>query len=238
MGASRRPANPDRRRTLSRQQAKQVYDRAARRGAAQDSESRYGGPATEALRDQLRRWKGVGEARTVVEFGCGQGNLAKRLLAAELGGVESYLCVDQSPEMCEAARGRLDERAEVVLSDGDPARAFSSVPDGSVDIVLSTYVLDLLCEDDLCTVVEEAERVLKPAGALALTGLTYGTDGVAALTSSAWELVHRVWPELVGGCRCQRLRDYLSSEAWTEVDRRVVTGGLLTSEVILLQKNP
>jgi len=68
-----------------------------------DSESVYGGPATEALIAM-----GAGDlaaARTVVEFGCGPARLAARLLSSVLPPECRYVGVDQSPTMIQYARG-------------------------------------------------------------------------------------------------------------------------------------
>ena len=57
-------------------------------GAFSDSESVYGGPATEVLLRLTRAH--LATAKTAVEFGCGPGKLAARLLAQELPPDCSY----------------------------------------------------------------------------------------------------------------------------------------------------
>ena len=60
----------DTRQTLSRAQAREVYDGFARKGhiGGRDAGGGYGGPAVQALLTMAL----FGEARNVVEFGCGQ----------------------------------------------------------------------------------------------------------------------------------------------------------------------
>ena len=67
------------------------------------------------------------------------------------------------------------DRAELLLSpDGDPSTAMegstSILQDETVDVFVSTYVLDLLSEADVAEVLRLAGRILRPGGQLCLTG--------------------------------------------------------------------
>jgi len=104
-------------------------------------------------------------------------------------------------------------------------------------VFLSTYVLDLLDDGDTDAVLALAARLLRPGGQLCLTGLTYGSrvGPLQAAMTWVWELVHAVLPRTVGGCRAQNLEDYLGP-LWELRSRSLVSGGLITSEVIVCRK--
>jgi len=214
-----------------------VYDKHGAKDQVRDSESVYGGPATEALLAAAD----LEAARLVFEFGHGSGRLAARLLRQHLPPDCRYIGVDQSEVMHGLAAQRLapfGERATLRLShDGDPCAGGDGLPDGCADVFLSTYVLDLLDDGDTDAVLALAARLLRPGGQLCLTGLTYGSrvGPLQAAMTWVWELVHAVLPRTVGGCRAQNLEDYLGP-LWELRSRSLVSGGLITSEVIVCRK--
>eukprot|EP00891_Asterochloris_glomerata_P008390 jgi/Astpho2/8390/Aster-x0808 len=115
------------------------------------------GPATTALLQTAA----LSKVSSVFEFGCGAGGLAARLLAAELPQAATYFGVDQSSTMTELAQARLQKfgsRGRVQLVSGDPLDAGDGLADGSCDVFLSTYVLDLLSEEDVAAVLQLAWR--------------------------------------------------------------------------------
>ena len=115
--------------------------------------------------------------KQVVEFGCGPARLAARLLDQILSPTCVYLGVDQSAGMLARAAARLERfapRAAVQqLAGGDPRCFGQGLAAGSVDVVVSTYVLDILSDSDIAGMLRESLRLLRPGGVLCLTGLTF-----------------------------------------------------------------
>ena len=117
-------ATLDARRTLSRAEARRVYDGFARRGhiGGRDASGGYGGPAVEALLSMAA----FADAESCVEFGCGQAKLANLVLAEHPS--LRWSAVDQSPEMVALARAAMrphGRRFAVALTGGGrraPAR--------------------------------------------------------------------------------------------------------------------
>jgi ubiquinone/menaquinone biosynthesis C-methylase UbiE len=194
-------------RVLSREQARRVYDRI---GARQDTQAFYEDRATGIL---IRHGE-FGAAQRVLEFGCGTGRFAARLLSQHLPADASYRALDLSPTMVQLARARLapfGSRAEVVLTDGSPP---TSEPAASRDRFVSNFVFDLLSEPDIAAVVREAHRILVPGGLLCVSGLSSGTGVLSRFMSRVWSEVHRLRPALVGGCRPLELLDWVPSAQW------------------------
>ena len=193
--------------TLSREQARRVYDRI---GARQDTQAFYEDRATDILVQQGQ----FAKANRVLEFGCGTGRFALRILSHHLPQVAQYRGLDLSPTMVRLARERLapfGSRAEVVLTDGSPPVA---EPAASYDRFVSNFVLDLLSEDDIVAVVCEAHRILESGGLLCLSSLSTGTGSFSRLVSRGWSRVHALRPALVGGCRPLELRSWVPSAQW------------------------
>lgn len=214
---------------LSREDARRVYDRI---GPHQDTQSFYEDPA---LRD-LTRHADFAFARRVFELGCGTGRFALRLLQDELPAGATYRGVDLSPRMTRLARDRLARfapRAEVALTDGRPPE---SEPTGAYDRFISTYVLDLLPEEDIRAVLREAHRTLAPGGLLCLTGLTTPAGPLSHLVIALWTRLHALRPSLVGGCRPLDLRLFLQESKWRIRHHRKIVRFGVPSEVLVAER--
>src|SRR6266508_882694 len=217
-------------RTLSHHEAKAFYDRF---GARQDSQAFY----EDCALQELVRHSNFAHAGSVVEFGCGTGRLALRLLSEELPPEARYLGLDVSDTMVALASSKLApyrERAEVRLCDGQVALP---VPDSSADRVVSAYVTDLLSETYTLLFLEEAKRALKPDGLLCLVGVTHGVGLLGHLVSGFWTAIHRLRPSLVGGCRPVLLTPQLERTGWSIVYSAVVRTWGIPSEVLVAGPN-
>lgn len=210
---------------LSPDGVKRYYDRS---GTFQDRQGFY----EDAALDDLVAHAAFDESQTIVEFGCGTGRFAQRLLA--ISPSARYEGFDVSTTMLDIARGRLSplgDRAR--LHQIDPGTVRVPLPDRSADRFVSAYVLDLLAPADIRTVLDEARRVLTPDGRLCLVSLTHGRPGFPWLVAHAWNAIFRLRPQLVGGCRPIELRDYCREPAWQILHQRTVVRWGISSEVLV-----
>lgn len=213
--------------TLDPAEVRAYYDRF---GEKQDGQGFYEDPAL----DDLVAHGCFDQARSVFEFGCGTGKLAARLLAAELPAEATYLGCDLSEVMVGLARERTadwSDRARIERQDGG---VDFPCADHSVDRVVCTWVLDLLGEKDIEHVLDEGHRVLRPGGRACFASLTEGPTFGSRIVSSAWSAVFRLKPDLVGGCRPVRLREFVGTDQWEIVHDTVVTPWMVPSEVLVL----
>lgn len=215
---------------LSRDEARAFYDRF---GARQDRQAFYEDPA---LRDMIAHAE-LEVASHVFEFGCGTGRLAKELLERHLPSTAEYHGIDLSPVMVELARERLSRfGARVSVQPAKNGPPDFGVTAGSIDRVVTTYVLDLLSEKDIAAVLEEAHRVLQPGGRLCVVSLTEGTSPLSRIVVALWKALFRIHPRLLGGCRPLALTGFLSTPRWRLLHRSVVTPYGLPSEVVVAER--
>jgi len=213
---------------LSPAEAKEFYDRF---GSRQDQQGFY----EDAALERLIRFGELASAHHVFELGCGTGKLAHRLLSRELPEDASYVGVDVSSTMLALARERLqtfDARVELVRTEGAMKFEF---PDASCDRFVSTYVLDLLPEQQIAAALDEARRLLRPGGRLCVAGLTVGEGLASSLVSRIWARVQAMRPAWVGGCRPIAVVDLLPADGWRVVHREVVTSWAIASEVLVAE---
>ncbi len=217
------------RNVLSHQEVRSIYDRF---GAKQDSQAYYEDPAL----DVLVKHSAFGEAQSVFEFGCGTGRFAARLFDREFGPQTTYQALDLSPIMIDIAKERLAEysdRIKIIQSDGS-----IDIPYGgeTFDRFLSTYVIDLLPQNDATDLIAEAYRVLVPGGLLCLASLTQSATGFSVITATLLSWVHRISPKRLGGCRPVHLLPLLSQQAWELEHVSTVTPYGIASEILIARK--
>ncbi|RME32526.1 MAG: class I SAM-dependent methyltransferase [Gammaproteobacteria bacterium] len=214
---------------LSHEQACAFYDRF---GSRQDSQAFY----EDAVLDRLIEKGALARSTSVFEFGCGTGRLAARLLAGVLPEECRYVGVDISQTMVTLARERLQRfgaRARVLQSHGETRFDF---PEGSFDRFLSTFVLDLLPEEEIDAVINEASRLVRPGGLLLLTSLTEGTTLPSRLLIALWKRIWRLRPSLVGGCRPIRLTRFVRDPEWRLRHREVLTPWAVPCELLVAER--
>ena len=125
---------------------------------------------------------------TIADVGCGAGELSRLLLSR----AERLICVDQSSNMLERARGI------VVGADFRPG-ALTHLPmgEGEADAVIASMVLHHVPEP--MTALREIHRALRPGGILILADLIQHDD----------EAMREKYADFWLGFRPDRLRDYL-----------------------------
>jgi len=198
-------------------------------GAKQDNQTFYEATALHSLIANSK----LDQATSVFEFGCGTGRFALELLSEHLPSKAQYLGVDISTTMIQLASTRLapfSSRASVTLA---TESVTIQVDDNSVDRFVSTYVLDLLPDENVKQVIHEAHRTLKADGLLCLAGVTEGTTHLSRIVMDSWQWIFSRKPSLVGGCRPTQLLKHLPSDEWQIQYRTVVVAWGIASEVLI-----
>ena len=136
-------------------------------------------PFTRLLGIRDAHWQLVAEAgvepgATVLEIGCGTANLL--LLAARAAPGATLIGLDPDPAAL-AVAGRKARRAGVSLRLDRGYADRLPYPDGSVDRVLSSFMLHHLAVDQQREALREVRRVLAPGGRLHVLDMDGGPSG-------------------------------------------------------------
>jgi ubiquinone/menaquinone biosynthesis C-methylase UbiE len=113
------------------------------------------------------------------------------------------------------------------------ATAFNlEAEDNQFDLLINNYMLDLIPYDQMDAVLLEFKRVLKKDGKLVLVNMTVGEK----FGSGIYDLIYRISPRLMGGCRGIRVSERLREHDFRIKSRAYYQQLLFPSEVILAQK--
>ena len=212
--------------TLTPTQAKKYYDNF---GAKQDSQGFYedkpiGIVEQEALFEQ---------ATNVFDFGFATGKRSSDLFKTKLSETCKYTGQDISDTMITLAQEKMEpwkDRPQVRLTDGSTTLP---EPDNTFDRFFSTYVLDLLPEQETKNILNEAKRVLEPNGMLCLVGITSGKNIRSKIVSGGWKLIFKLRPSVVGGCRPIDLTKFVLEPDWKILFHKKVTAKMVASEILI-----
>jgi ubiquinone/menaquinone biosynthesis C-methylase UbiE len=140
--------------------------------------------------------------------------------------------IDISAGMLKKARKRLRQLSEAKY-ELKKASAFQlEAKDEQFDVLINSYMFDLIPFDQMDAVLVEFKRVLKKGGKLVLVNMTIGER----FGSGIYDFMYRVSPRLMGGCRGIRLSEKLKEHGFNIKLREYRQQCLLPSEVILAEK--
>jgi SAM-dependent methyltransferase len=101
------------------------------------------------------------DARRIVDYGGGDGELCLRLLARRAGALA--ICFEPTPSFCWEAEQKLRGVAGASLTDKE-----SDIPDGWAEAVVCAEVFEHLPDAQLDQALAQIERILAPRGVLVL----------------------------------------------------------------------
>lgn len=187
----------------------------------------WGALAETNARNRALELANVSDGSAILEVAVGTGLTFSKLVKQNLNGTN--IGVDISTGMLEKAKARLKkvENTNYTLETGSAFKL--NVESHSIDTLINNYMFDLIAFKDMPDILKEFKRVLKDDGRLILVNMT---QGEAAL-SRVYDLIYRLSPTLMGGCRGVKLTDELIASGFKVETREYIQQMLFPSEVIL-----
>jgi ubiquinone/menaquinone biosynthesis C-methylase UbiE len=168
----------------------------------------------------------IRDGESVLEVAVGTGLAFVEILGLNPTGKNEG--IDLTEEMLSRAKEKAQRlgATNYSLNTGDAYNL--QYPDDSFDVVINNYMFDLLPEGDFSAVLTEFRRVLRPGGRLVMVNMTKPEHWY----NSVWEMVYRMNPAWVGGCRGVLLSPYLESVGFVDVRRELISQMTFPSEVV------
>jgi ubiquinone/menaquinone biosynthesis C-methylase UbiE len=216
------PRRPDAR--IAQDQIGPLYDKLANVydvwGKLTESRARHRAIELAAIEDGL----------SVLEVAVGTGLTFREIVKRNPHGRNAG--IDLSPGMLAKAKKRLSKLAGANYS-LDQGSAFNlATPTESVDMLVNNYMFDLIAYADMDKVLAEFKRVLRRGGKLILINMTEAETAGSRL----YDLIYRLSPKTMGGCRGVRLASMLERNGFTVEAREYCQQMLFPSEIILARK--
>ncbi len=168
----------------------------------------------------------IREGEQILEVAVGTGLSFKHILQKNKTGFNTG--IDLTPAMLKRAqkRARKSGQANYALMLGDAYDL--PFEDASFDLVINSYMFDLLPKSDFVPVLSEFSRVLKPGGRLVQINMTPGR----AWYNGLWEGLYRLHPALLGGCRGVEMATHFEDVGFRDIHREYISQRTFPSEVI------
>jgi ubiquinone/menaquinone biosynthesis C-methylase UbiE len=165
-----------------------------------------------------------GEKILEVAFGTGL-NLVEILKRNPKGWVDG---IDVSEKMLEKALKRISRigQKNFTLHLGDCRHL--PFEDGTFDVLMNQYLLDILPVEDFLPLLNEFNRVLKHGGRLVLVHMTKGEKWV----NQIYEGIYKLKPPLLAGCRGVLSQPFLEKIGFKDFRREFISQFGFPSEVI------
>ena len=166
-----------------------------------------------------------GETILEVAFGTGL-NFVEILKRNPQGWVNG---IDVSMKMLERARKRISKTGQdnYTLYLGDCRHL--PFEDGTFDILMTQYLLDILPVEDFIPILLEFSRVLKDGGRIVLANMTKGERWL----NKIYEEIYKLKPPFLAGCRGVMAQPFLEEIGFKEFEREFVSQLGFPSEVVL-----
>jgi ubiquinone/menaquinone biosynthesis C-methylase UbiE len=168
----------------------------------------------------------IHEGQKILEVAVGTGSAFVEILKKNKHGFNTG--IDLTSEMLSRAKnkaGKLGAR-NYSLEVGDAYDL--TYPDETFDVILNNYMFDLLPEQDFPMILKGFFRVLKPGGKLVMANMTKPQRWY----NSFAELIYRVKPSMMGGCRGVYLLPYLESAGFKVMQREYISQMTFPTEVL------
>ncbi len=167
---------------------------------------------------------------SVLEVAVGTGLTFQELVRRNPDGYTNG--IDLTPAML----ARAEEKAVRIgarnyhLAVGD---AYSlDFPDSHFDVLLNSYMFDLLPEADFTRVLGEFKRVLKPGGRLILVNMTRPEHFYQGM----YEMIYKLNPRWLGGCRGVLLTPSLQALGFEQIRRETLSQFGFPSEIVTAKR--
>ncbi len=173
----------------------------------------------------------IQNGESILEVAVGTGLTFQELLHLNPDG--DTVGLDLTPAMLEQARKKAARLGahNYQLAVGDAYHL--DLPDQHFDLLLNSYMFDLLPEADFPAVLAEFKRVLKPNGRLVLVNMTRAEHFPQRL----WETIYHINPRWLGGCRGVLLAPTLQAVGFQEIQRETVSQCGFPSEIISAKRS-
>lgn len=180
--------------------------------------------------NKVIEWAGIKDQQTILEVACGTGIVFERIVAKNPNG--KNIGIDLSPDMLGKAKQRIQKLnvQNYELMEGNVLEL--DIEDGSIDILINNFMVDLMPEETFDDIASEFYRVLRPNGIAVISNFSFGENRL----NKFWYWVAKKMPDLLAGCRPVSFKENLV-KAGFEIEKELqISQNTFPSEVVKVTK--
>jgi len=172
----------------------------------------------------------INDHQVILDVGCGTGRLLKEAILRNPHGTNFGL--DSSESMLKRSDRKLKKHRlqNYTLHQGSIFEL--PIDDNSIDILLSTFLMDLLPEDTFDQIAESFFRKLKSGGVVVIAHFSFGTRPI----HQAWYWIARHFPGILTGCRPIIFQKYLENAGFTVEQDLQISQNTFPAEIVKARK--
>ena len=180
---------------------------------------------------QVLKYAEIKDNENILEVACGTGVVFEKIVNLNPNG--KNIGVDVSPDMLKKAKKRLQnaKSSHFDLKEGDVFNL--EVRDGSFDLIVNNFMVDLMPVESFDKIAGEFYRVLKPNGRVVISTFSFGKKSV----NKFWWWVAKNMPGVLTGCRPVSFKENLIKAGFTIEQRIEISQNTFPAEVIKATKN-
>lgn len=174
----------------------------------------------------------MSQSRNVLDFGCGRGIFAYRLLR-QFPNVVNLVAVDLSHRCTGITQNRLSGFGNAKCYVGSLEQISA---DSHFDRIFCSFVLDTMPVDEIAVVLDRFHRLLEPGGLVCLLSASPGVTRLSRLVMNAWQSLYALNPQLVGGTQVISMKPFLQPAGLSLLKFSQVVSCGFCSEVVIARK--
>jgi ubiquinone/menaquinone biosynthesis C-methylase UbiE len=173
---------------------------------------------------------GINNGDDILDVACGTGEMLEKIIILNPDG--NNIGVDLSPEMITKAREKLDtlSKGNFELREGNALNLDFS--ENSFDILINSYMVDLMPLETFDKIASEFFRVLRPNGIIVISTFSFGTKKIHRF----WYWVAKKFPDLLTGCRPVSFKNYLIKAGFKTEREMEISQNTFPTKIIKARK--
>ncbi len=166
----------------------------------------------------------------VLDVACGTGEMLKKIIKQNPDG--KNVGIDLSPDMLKKAAKKLEKYGNKNFELHEGNALHLNFPDNNFDLLINSYMVDLLPVVYFDKIASEFYRVLKNNGNVVISTFSFGTKNIHKF----WYWVAKRFPKLLTGCRPVQFKQNLINAGFEIESEFEISQNSFPSQIIKARK--
>lgn len=172
----------------------------------------------------------VKDGSKILDVACGTGAMLEKIVKQNPNG--KNIGIDLTPDMLKKAGKKLNKSGSKSFELHEGNALHLNFSDNSFDLLMNSYMVDLLPEEYFDQIASEFYRVIKPNGYAVISTFSFGTKNIHKF----WYWIAKQFPKLLTGCRPVQFKRFLINAGFKIEDDIQISQNTFPSQIIKAKK--